>query len=195
MPGTSYENWFAADCLDNPDHPRHPRLRFFNPHSLHHNICDRPISGLRRRLSDFLHDIHSFDYLPEHSMLSIQVRSGRQRDEKLAAVRVWAGVRHREDSLRGVFQLGMKLVRKLIPGSATSGAGWIAALNHEAVDDSMEDNAIVEFLLCKLHEILNRLWCLLRRNSTMALSSIESSTEDNAIVEFLLCKLHEILRW
>src|SRR5262249_48935336 len=67
-----------------------------------------------------------------------------ERDEKLAAVRVRPGVRHREDACFGVTNLGMKLVGELVARSAGPLTETIAALNHEAVDDAVKDHAVVE---------------------------------------------------
>src|SRR5699024_5120676 len=41
-------------------------------------------------------------------------------------------------------QLRVELVAEVVTGAATAGAGWVAALDHETVDDAVEDGAVVE---------------------------------------------------
>ena len=94
-------------------------------------------------------------------MPAIQVWSGRQRDEKLTAVRVGSGVRHRKNSFRVVFQFWVKFIRKFVARSASSRAGGVAALNHESIDDAMENHAVVKFLLRELYEIVHGIGYLL----------------------------------
>src|SRR5687768_10602544 len=38
----------------------------------------------------------------------------------------------------------MNLICKTIPGPAHSRTGWIAALDHESIDDSMENHSVIK---------------------------------------------------
>ena len=55
----------------------------------------------------------------------------------------------------------MKFVRELIPRSASSGSSRIAALNDEAVDHAMKNNAVVEFLFHERDKVAHGLGSLL----------------------------------
>jgi hypothetical protein len=73
------------------------------------------------------------------------------------SIRVRATVRHRENASLVVPQLRVKLVCEVIAGPADSLAERIAALNHEAVDDSDER------------------WCRCSRASALSGSSADRS--------------------
>src|SRR5207249_8586474 len=68
---------------------------------------------------------------------------------------------HREDAFGVVFELRMDFVGKGVTGTSAAGACGIAALNHEAVDDAMEDDAVVKILFRQLDEIRHRVGGLL----------------------------------
>ncbi len=123
-------------------------------HLVHHYVHDRPVAGFRRLgLPDFPHHVHAFADFSEHRVVSVEMRRGRQGNEKLAAVRIRAGVGHREDAFGVVFELRMDFVGKGITGTSAAGACGIAALNHEAVDHAMEDDTVVKVLFRQLDEI------------------------------------------
>ena len=63
------------------------------------------------------------------------------------------GVRHRENALAAVPEIRMELVGNRVTGTAGTVAFRAAALDHEAVDDAMEDQAVVEALLDQRDEI------------------------------------------
>ena len=63
-------------------------------------------------------------------------------DEKLAAVRVLAGVGHREDARAVVLEVGMKLVRQPVAGIAGAVAQRAAALNHEVLDHPVKNQPV-----------------------------------------------------
>ena len=85
-------------------------------------------------------------------------------DKKLAAIGVWAGVGHRQRTAV-IAQLEIELVLKAIAPDALAAAAvplGIAALDHEIVDDAMEDQAVVIAVLRMGRKILHRLGRLLR---------------------------------
>ena len=67
----------------------------------------------------------------------------RVRDEELRAVGARAGVRHREDAGAVVLERRVELVAELVARAAGAGAGGVAALGHEALDDAVERDAVV----------------------------------------------------
>jgi hypothetical protein len=106
----------------------------------------------------------------------VKVRCRRKCDEELTAVGVWAPVRHRQDARLAMPQLRMELVCESVPGSANALSERIAALDHEALDDSMKNNPVVVRLAYfpvrpgigpfpgafgKLHEVLDGFWSFL----------------------------------
>src|SRR6476659_7273858 len=81
-------------------------------------------------------------------------------NEKLAAVRVWPRVRHRQASYLMLVRVSFDLVGKLITRSATSGAGRIAALDHEVRNNPMKDGPVIEFVPGQEDKIIDRLWSI-----------------------------------
>ena len=85
----------------------------------------------------------------------------------------------------------VELIAELVARAATAGAGWVAALDHESVDDAVEDRAVIEraFLatLCILggvflgslgqtDEVLDGYWCVIAEqlNHDIAMISVQS---------------------
>ena len=66
------------------------------------------------------------------------------RDEELRAVGARARIRHRQQVRLVELQFGVELVGELVARTTATGARRVAALDHEAVDDPVEDRAIVE---------------------------------------------------
>ena len=84
------------------------------------------------------------DDLAEDGVLAVQVRGLAYRDEELRAVGSRARVGHRQQVGLVELQLGVELVGELVARAAAAGAGGVAALDHEAADDPVEDHAVVE---------------------------------------------------
>ena len=79
-------------------------------------------------------------------MLSVQVRSRSKADEELTAVGARTAVGHGQDTLAGVYEGAVEFVLEFgaVDGRAsTAGTGWVTTLDHEAGDDSMEDDVVV----------------------------------------------------
>src|SRR5699024_6686761 len=71
-------------------------------------------------------------------------------DEERGAVRAGAGIGHRQQVRAVELQLRMELVGERVTRSAGTGAERATALDHEAVDDPMEPEAVVEPLRTRL---------------------------------------------
>ena len=108
---------------------------------------------VRFHLADGLDDVHAFDYLAEYRVMAVEPLGLRQRDEELRAAGVRACIRHREDALAAVPKIRMELVGNRIAGAAGAVAFRAAALDHEAIDDAMEDQAVVKAFLDQHDEI------------------------------------------
>ena len=110
------------------------------------DLLHRPISTPRPDRTQLIHDIHPLHHLAKHSVLTIQMRRRRQRNEELAAVRARAGVRHAESALAVVNEGGDDFVLKLAAvdaAAATTSARGVTALDHETLDDAVEDDVVV----------------------------------------------------
>ena len=95
---------------------------------------------------NFVEDVHAGADLAEDDVGTVQMRGVREAQEELAAVGAWASVGHREDTATGVL-VDEVLVSKVgsVDGfSASSVSGSeVAALSHEALDDSVEGASLV----------------------------------------------------
>ena len=83
-------------------------------------------------------------------------------DEELAAVGAWSCVGHREDAWLVEGDITSALVFEILApnGLAThTGASWIATLDHEFFDDTMEDDTVVVAVLDVSGEIFASLRC------------------------------------
>ena len=77
-------------------------------------------------------------------------------DEELAAIRVLAGVGHREDARPVVFEVGMKLVRQPVAWVTSAGSQRAAALDHEVLNHPVKDQPVV----VRLAHGIDRLLCV-----------------------------------
>ena len=106
--------------------------------------------------------VEALDDLAEQAVLRRQTDAvGAGDEEELAAVGVRAGVGHGDRADLVLAALG-QLVLEAVAGAAAPGAGGVAALAHEAVDDAMEDDAVVVVVQGEVDEVVDRLRCLQR---------------------------------
>ena len=106
---------------------------------------DRAVLPARRHRADLLDDVHALDHFAEDRVAVVEMRRRPERDEELAAV----GVRARRWPSTGCppsmwRSVGMELVGEVVARPAGALAEPIAALDHEAVDHAVEDDAVVE---------------------------------------------------
>ena len=125
--------------------------------------------------ADLTDDVHAVSDFAEDGVAVVEVRLGGERDEKLRAVGVRAGVCHAQNASVVVAQLLVELVVELIAGAAATGFGWVATLNHEALDDAVEGDIVVQRLAldvlarlgvgpgfatsCEADEVIDGPWC------------------------------------
>ena len=99
-------------------------------------------------------DLEALHDLTEVVVLRRQVdAAGAADEEELAAVGVRAGVGHGHRADLVLLLDG--LVVEAVAGAAAAGAGRVAALAHEAVDDAVEDDAVVVVLCGEEHEVVD----------------------------------------
>ncbi len=114
---------------------------------------------------NILDNFHPADNPSKNGVFVIQPRRRAHGDEELAPVRVRAGVGHRDRVGAVVAERGVKLVLKLAAPYALAAhtrAGGVTRLYHEALDDAVEDVAVVVAGLAVDAEVLARLGRLLR---------------------------------
>ena len=101
-------------------------------------------------------DILALGDLTEDRVLPIEMGRGLVGDEELAAVGIRSGIGHRKDAGFGVLQRAVDFVGKLVARTATAGAGWISALDHEVGNDPVEGDPVVVAALGEVEEIRGR---------------------------------------
>lgn len=108
--------------------------------------------------------VHTFYYLSEGSITSVQVRGILMHDEELASRGV--GILrsgHREDA-GSVFQgivktVTCELAGNTVAGAAGAGALRAASLDHKAADHTVKDQAVIKSLADQADEIIDRYRC------------------------------------
>lgn len=119
---------------------------FSNPSSNNLHLIHRPIFRPRLHKPHSLHNPEPTLHPPKNSMLPIQPRRWRQRDEELTPIRVLPAVRHAQDPSTCMLQCRIDLIVELfaVNGRATApSAGGIAGLQHEVWNYAVEDDGVV----------------------------------------------------
>jgi hypothetical protein len=121
------------------------------------DLLKRPVTRIRPYISNFLDHIQTVNHLTKDGVLAIQVGSSSKRDKELAPVGSWTTVGHRHDTRTCMKQRVVELILEFAAPdrftTATSASG-IAALEHEARNDPVEDDTVVFAGVCKASEVL-----------------------------------------
>ena len=112
--------------------------------------------------SNGINHIHAGGDLTESGVLSVQVLGVRMHDEELAAGRVWRGRTGHAQNAPLVLQIVFhtveeKLTLDAVAGAAHTGALGAAALDHEAGNDPVEDQAVIVIVIAQVDEIADTL--------------------------------------
>mmetsp|Transcript_75896 Transcript_75896/g.158259 ORF Transcript_75896/g.158259 Transcript_75896/m.158259 type:complete len:672 (+) Transcript_75896:34-2049(+) len=135
-----------------------------NFHSQDLDVHKRPVVVVARGLFDVLHDVHTLKNPTKHRVLAIEPGTRDSGDEELRPVRVRARIRHGEREGTIVLEGPVEFVLEFASPntfSASAIALWISSLDHEALDDSVEDDAVVITIVRMNSEILDCLRALL----------------------------------
>ncbi len=130
--------------------------------------CDDGIAGLTITtwiaLTDGVEYVQTLCHLTEDSVYTVQVWCWTIGNEELAAVGVWTSICHRQHTYFVMLEFKRTgFVAELIAGTARACASWVAALHHEALDDTVEGGAIVESLAGKEDKVVDGYRSLLRK--------------------------------
>src|SRR3954454_5129449 len=124
--------------------------------ALDHRVLRRLVARVGLRSLDRVDRVHTVRHLPEDRVLAVEPRRlGGRDDEELRAVRVRAGVRHRERAADDLVVVDLVLER--VAGAARAGAGRVTPLDHEVLDHAVEDHAVVEAVAGEFAEVLDGL--------------------------------------
>src|SRR5439155_2289989 len=115
---------------------------------------------VRRGGLQLVDHVHAVGHLAEHRVLPVEPWAlGGRDDEELRAVRVGAGIRHRQRTAYDAVLV--RLVLERVAGTAGSRSLRAASLDHELLDDAVEREAVVEALTRQAAEVVNRVWRVL----------------------------------
>ena len=112
--------------------------------------------------SDGIHHIHTGGNLTKGGILVIQILGICMHDEELRAGRVGRlRTGHAENASlvgQGILNtVHQELTLDAVAGAAHAGAFRAAALNHEAGNDTMEDQAVIEVMIAQINEVIHAL--------------------------------------
>ena len=116
---------------------------------------------------DGVHHVHAGRYLAEGGVLAVQVLGVGVHDEELAARGVGGGGTGHTENAPLMLQVVLHAVEEelaldAVARAAHSGALGAAALDHEAGDDPVEDQAVIVIVVTQVDEVVNALGGLVR---------------------------------
>ena len=119
------------------------------------------VAGL---IGDAVHHVHAVHDAAEGGVLPIQMGGVLVHDEELAAGRVHGLCAGHAEDAAGVAKVvadavGGELTLDAVAGAAHAGAVGAAALDHEAGDDAVEDQTVVEAGVGQGDEVIHALGC------------------------------------
>src|SRR5579885_828567 len=115
----------------------------------------------RIALFDRVHHILALANLAENGVFSVQPIGDHGGDEKLAAVGIWTRVRHRQRADLVLVRVALGFILETVTRTSAAGAGRIAALNHEVLDDAMKQRAVIKFFPREKNKIVHGFWRIL----------------------------------
>jgi len=116
------------------------------------NILNRAVAGTGFCFTDLVNYIHTFHHVPKDRVFGIEEVVVYKVNEELGSPGVRSGICHRDCT--PVVPVGVReLVLDRVAGSTHAGARRIAALQHETIDDTVEDHAVIESFFHERFEI------------------------------------------
>ena len=112
------------------------------------DVLDRAVPGSGFCFADFVNDIHALDHFPKDRVFGIEMVVVNKVDEELAPPGIGAGVCH-GDCPPIIPVIFRELIIYLVARPTHAGAGRITSLDHESINDPVEDHTVV---IAFLHE-------------------------------------------
>ena len=111
---------------------------------------------------DGVHHVHAGSHLAEGGVLAVQVLGVGVHDEELAARGVGGGGTRHAENAPLVLQVVLDAVEEelaldAVAGAAHAGAFGTAALNHEAGNDSVENQTVIKMVIAQIDEVADAL--------------------------------------
>ena len=127
-------------------------------HALHDDVRERLVGTIDLHGGDGVDNIETGNDFAEYGVAMWQWRVFLH-DEELAAIGIGTGIGHGHSAFDITGLVGnrvrIQFIGEFVAGTAHTGTSRIAALDHEARDDTMEDEVIVETLTSQSDEILD----------------------------------------
>lgn len=127
--------------------------------SLHFLFLAGSVAVIGGSFGDLIHNVHTVDNAAESGVISVKEEGILVDDEELGSGGVRVGSAGHGENAAGVAEgvvnaVGLELSLYVPAGAAHSGALRVAALNHESLDDAVEDESVVKAALDKLFKVL-----------------------------------------
>ena len=84
-------------------------------------------------------------------------------------------------------RIALAFIDKTVSRATTSGSGGVATLNHEIGNDAVKRHAVVELVLRKKNEVVDRLGCVFHKEIT---NDFAAACRDGSGVFFLRVDRH-----
>lgn len=113
-------------------------------------------------LADRVDELFAAEDLPEDGVVAVQMSGGLavMHDEELGAAGVATSVRHRQRPALVLVRVVYHFAFDGVARAAGTGAVRAAALGHEARDDAVEGQAVVEAVVCQLLKVFDGARCV-----------------------------------
>ena len=105
---------------------------------------------------DFVYELHAGNNFAPDGVFAIKAGNTVEADEELAVTAIGIIGASHGDCASNKLLLG-ELSWQIFAGATHAGTGRIAALSHEAIDDAVEDNAIIKLHADKFFDAFNML--------------------------------------
>jgi hypothetical protein len=110
------------------------------------DLFNRLVATAGPDAAKLVNDVLTLHNLAKHGVLAVEVRGRAEGDEELAAIGARARVGHAERALAVVPERRNELVLELAAvdgGAAAASTGGVTTLDHETLDDAVEDDIVV----------------------------------------------------
>jgi hypothetical protein len=112
------------------------------------DFFDRTITRTRFHLTHLINHIHPFNHFTKNRVLAIEEVVIDEVDKELGTPGIGTGVCH-GDGPAIVPVTGWEFIRYRVTRAAATGPGRVASLNHETVDNTVEDYTVIVAFLYK----------------------------------------------